>query len=271
MQKKIEALSLSNSPIFVNKLRAKLHGYSFLFINKRGQLLKALSSESDHFLQFNELESFTHAFLELEAKMHQKDIHIIVIRAFERGCSNHRVLYDTGIKIILSNFLRELNITEIKDPKVYGVTGECKGNISYEDLKVSSTIYLNSLPIYFNTKGTLSNQYKPIIQLVNDSNLSDLELQEIIDRYQADKATGLLNLKPGKPLKTYISKQNWILDTRWDIDVTIENPEEDNDLTHLKNNAVSSSRCNFYRATPKLESKVAGKKLEIEKSPLIFV
>ncbi|STY28239.1 Uncharacterised protein [Legionella wadsworthii] len=65
-------------------------------------------------------------------------------------------------------------IKEIKPKEIYAVTGEGQSNMKMEDFDQEIPVHLSDLKMYFNTKGTLSDKYKPLTKYAR-KNMSEEE------------------------------------------------------------------------------------------------
>lgn len=239
----------SENTVVCDCSKVNLHHHSFLLIDEQAQILKVLSNETDQFLPGNS-DDFSHAFIELEAVTNQnKLIHILFIRPIGQSkLSGHEFLYMAGMRII-TQFKEELDIKEIKPKEIYAVTGECKSNIKMVDFAQEIPVYLADLKVYFNTKGTLSDKYKPLAKYAR-KNMSEEECDMLLQQYKDPKMQHLFGSHQAKALRTFIPACNWHFDPFWDFGVLLECPMEAKGAhTH---NTFDSSHI-FFKTAPTLE------------------
>ncbi|WP_419420534.1 hypothetical protein ACNVED_04325 [Legionella sp. D16C41] len=215
----------------------KLAWQSFLLVNEEGYIFKAITeSKNENFLMPPKMEKikdkpyFAYAFMEVEVTMQDtKKAHLLIIKPREKdGTSKHNDLYAIGANLLKKYYFDKLGIKEIRDKTLsqggYAVTGECEdvSILSKKDFQRKEPVHLRDLNIRFNTKGTISEAYKPFTTVANQKDLTPEQVKEKRQEYDTLKGENKINLCP--ELHTYIPDENWVLHEDWDVDLNLNSP-----------------------------------------------
>ncbi|MGQ3890113.1 hypothetical protein ACQUW5_13920 [Legionella sp. CNM-1927-20] len=194
----------------------------FLILDRNGILLATGGKELEKQLQTPFLapsdskpnNDYFHAYGAFEAEYDsEKNVQFILIQPVRGKDSPHGAIPDWLKMKSLVNYLEQQGIKIVSNNMLYA--GDCKSSLLVN--QVIQTVNKPLEGVFFNTKSTMAQIYKPIAQLSTTCG-SSTKIEELIKKYDA------VQQPPSPRIPTNIPKKLFLLDAKWDNGVKLDSP-----------------------------------------------